>query len=244
MFLLNSLSRITRGNRSKRHQNLSDASSSSGSFSKKSSTSQLVRTGSPSVEPTALYLQQPFVRTHLVKGNFSTIVSLPRFVDLDEWVALNVYELFTYLNHFYDVFATFCTVKTCPVMSAAANFDYTWLDNNRKPVHLPAPQYIEYVLAWIENRLHDQNVFPTKAGLPFPSNFLVIVKAIYKQMFRIFAHMYYAHYAEILHLSLEAHWNSFFAHFIAFGKEFQLLDKRDTAPLKDLIVVLENQGNI
>lgn len=89
MFLLNSLSRITRGNRSKRHQNLSDASSSSGSFSKKSSTSQLVRTGSPSVEPTALYLQQPFVRTHLVKGNFSTIVSLPRFVDLDEWVALN-----------------------------------------------------------------------------------------------------------------------------------------------------------
>lgn len=63
-------------------------------------------------------------------------------------------------------------------------------------------------------------------------------------MFRIFAHMYYAHYAEILHLSLEAHWNSFFAHFIAFGKEFQLLDKRDTAPLKDLIVVLENQGNI
>lgn len=124
------------------------------------------------------------------------------------------------------------------------SFDYTWLDNNRKPVHLPAPQYIEYVLAWIENRLHDQNVFPTKAGLPFPSNFLVIVKAIYKQMFRIFAHMYYAHYAEILHLSLEAHWNSFFAHFIAFGKEFQLLDKRDTAPLKDLIVVLENQGNI
>lgn len=89
MFLLNSLSRITRGNRSKRHQNLSDASSSSGSFSKKSSTSQLVRTGSPSVEPTALYLQQPFVRTHLVKGNFSTIVSLPRYVDLDEWVALN-----------------------------------------------------------------------------------------------------------------------------------------------------------
>ncbi|EPY49943.1 protein kinase activator Mob2 [Schizosaccharomyces cryophilus OY26] len=245
MFLLNSLRGITRGNRSKKHQNNSNSgNSTSGSPFKKSSTVQLSRTNSPSSNQPPLYLLQPFVRNHLVKGNFLTIVSLPKYVDLDEWLALNVYELFTYLNHFYDVFTSFCRVDTCPIMLAGSNFDYKWLDNNRKPLSLPAPQYIEYVLAWIENRLQDQNVFPTKAGLPFPTNFHAIVRSIYKQMFRVFAHIYYAHYGEILHLSLEAHWNSFFAHFIAFAKEFHLLDPRDTFPLKDLISVLEEQGNI
>ncbi|EEB05236.1 protein kinase activator Mob2 [Schizosaccharomyces japonicus yFS275] len=246
MFLLNSLSRFTRSARHKNAQNNGSSSnlSVSSHSSKKSSTTSSTHGNHAQRKQTPLYLRQPFISTHLVKGNFSTIVSLPRYIDRNEWLAINVYELFTYLNHFYDVFAAFCTVQTCPTMSAAPGIDYTWLDSNRKPLRLPAPQYIEYVMAWIENRLRDQSIFPTKAGVPFPSNFEAIVKAIYKQLFRIFVHIYNYHYPEILHVSLEAHWNSFFAHFIAFGKEFGLLDPRDTGPLKKLIDVLEFQGNI
>ena len=43
----------------------------------------------------------------------------------------------------------------------------------------------------------------------------------------MFAHIYHAHFSLILHLSLEAHWNALFAHFLAFGKEYDLLDLRD-----------------
>lgn len=111
-------------------------------------------------------------------------------------------------------------------------------------MRLPASQYIDYVLAWINNRINEEQLFPTKAGMAFSPQFLPTVKAIYKQMFRVFAHIYHAHFELIVHLSLEGHWNSFFQHFISFGKEFDLLDARDIEPLKELIMVFQQNGNI
>lgn len=37
----------------------------------------------------ALYLYNPFVRSALVKGSFKTIVTLPKYVEPREWVAVN-----------------------------------------------------------------------------------------------------------------------------------------------------------
>jgi MOB kinase activator 1 len=39
--------------------------------------------------PKPLYLCSPFVEAALVKGNFKTIVMLPKYVDIMEWVAVN-----------------------------------------------------------------------------------------------------------------------------------------------------------
>lgn len=65
------------------------------------------------------------------------------------------------------------------------------------------------------------------AGREYPPTFPTTAKHIYKQLLRVFAHIYHAHFSLILHLSLEAHWNALFAHFLAFGKEYDLLDLRD-----------------
>ena len=48
-------------------------------------------TGSPPSpsEPKPLYLFQPFVKAALVKGSFKTIVAPPKYVDVNEWVAVN-----------------------------------------------------------------------------------------------------------------------------------------------------------
>lgn len=56
-----------------------------------------------------MFLSEPFVRTALVKGSFKTIVQLPKYVDLGEWIALNVFEFFTNLNQFYGVVAEYVT---------------------------------------------------------------------------------------------------------------------------------------
>lgn len=50
---------------------------------------------------------------------------------------------------------------------------------------------------------------------------------MYRQLLRVFAHIYHVHFPIILHLSLEAHWNALFAHFMAFGREFNILDLSD-----------------
>jgi MOB kinase activator 1 len=49
--------------------------------------SPIVATSQQKEKP--LYLCSPFVEAALVKGNFKTIVMLPKYVDIMEWVAVN-----------------------------------------------------------------------------------------------------------------------------------------------------------
>jgi len=226
-----------------------------------------------------LFMCKPYVNAHLLKGNFKTIVVQPKFVDKGEWIALNTFEFYEYLKLFNNVVAEFC--QSCPSMSAGPGTDYFWLSADRKPRPLPAAQYIDYVMTWINNRLSDEAVFPTRPAnaisppsatqiIPspqsvggtqgmqgmmgaasgtwlgkdggFPQQFYANCQAIFKQMFRVFAHIYHTHFDKIVHLSLEAHLNSFFAHFIMFSREFELLDKRDLEPLLSLIESFDEKG--
>ncbi|KAI0081626.1 hypothetical protein K474DRAFT_1635537 [Panus rudis PR-1116 ss-1] len=174
-----------------------------------------------------LYLCSPFVEAALVRGNFKTIVMQPKHVDVMEWVAVNIFDFYQNLNLFYGVLAECCTQQSCPTMSAGPQLNYTWINQDHKNVQLPAPTYIDYVMTWVQNLLDDENVFPTRSGREFPSNFPVTIKHVYRQLLRVFAHLYHAHYHQILHLRSEPHFNSLFAHYLAFGKEYDLLDLKD-----------------
>lgn len=77
-------------------------------------------------------------------------------------------------------------------------------------------------MTWIHRLLNDEAVFPTRPTREFPPTFLTTAQHMYKQMLRVFAHLYHAHFPLLLHLSCEGHINSLFAHFLVFGKEFQL----------------------
>lgn len=193
--------------------------------------------GPPSGAPTSpvsangtskpLFLCSPFVEAALVKGNFKPIVMLPKYVEVNEWVASNIFDFYQNINMFYGVIAEFCTPELCPTMSAGPNLNYTWINQDRKSVNLPAPTYIDFVMTWIQNLLDDETVFPTKAGRDFPQSFPATIKHVYRQLLRVFAHIYHAHYHQILHLRSEPHFNSLFAHFLAFGREYELLDVKD-----------------
>ncbi|VDB91846.1 unnamed protein product [Peniophora sp. CBMAI 1063] len=184
---------------------------------------------SPSTTPgqKPLYLCSPFVEAALVKGNFKTIVMLPKYVDIMEWVAVNVFDFFQNLNMFYGVISECCTQQSCPTMSAGPALSYTWINQDRKSVQLAAPTYIDYVMTWVQNLLDDEATFPTKSGHDFPPSFPATIKHVYRQLLRVFAHIYHAHYPQILHLRSEPHFNSLFAHFLAFGREYELLDIKD-----------------
>ncbi|KAH8916111.1 hypothetical protein BT69DRAFT_1288037 [Atractiella rhizophila] len=200
------------------------------SMSLQNSSSQNL-THSASGKP--LYLCQPFVKAALVKGNFKNIVALPKWVDTNEWVAVNLVDLFHNLNLFYAVVTEVCTNETCPTMSAGPGMDYTWIDKSNKRVKLPAPQYIDFVLTWVEGLIKDETVFPTKAGREFSPNFPSVARHIYTQLLRVFAHLYHAHFPHFVHLSCEGHLNSLFSHFLTFGKEFDLLEAKECRAPKE-----------
>jgi hypothetical protein len=195
-------------------------------------------------QPPPLFMCEPFIKTALVKGSYKTIVQLPMYVDHHEWLALNVFEFYNHLNKFYGVIAEYVTPDKYPTMNADPRTEYVWVMPNNRSASLPANQYIEYALSWISNKVNDQTIFPTKSGMAFPPSFLRDIKGICRQMFRIIAHIYWNHFEKIVHLSLEAHWISYFSHFISFIREFDLMEIRELEPLSMLIDNLEAQGRI
>ncbi|KAJ3300078.1 MOB kinase activator 1B [Borealophlyctis nickersoniae] len=191
-----------------------------------------------------LFLSQPFVSHTLVNGSLKKVVALPKYVDINEWLAVNTFDFFNYTNLFYGSVAEFCTPRDCPVMNAGPSVEYTWTDSQRRSVKVPAPQYVDYVMTWIQNILNDENVFPTRGGADFPRDFQNAIRLIFKQLFRVFAHIYHNHFEKILHMSAEGHLNTLFAHFVCFAREFDLVDKKEMAPLAEFISELEQSGRL
>lgn len=105
----------------------------------------------------------------------------------------------------------------------------------KKPLKCSAPEYIDYLMTWVQQQLDDEAIFPSKIGVPFPKNFLSVAKNILKRLFRVYAHMYHSHFNKIVSLGEEAHLNTSFKHFIYFVQEFNLIEKKELAPLAELI---------
>ncbi|XP_024182622.1 MOB kinase activator-like 1A isoform X2 [Rosa chinensis] len=122
-------------------------------------------------------------------------------------------------------------------MARSKQYEYRWADgvNIKKPIEVSAPKYVEYLMDWIEVQLDEESIFPQKLGAPFPSNFIDVVKTIFKRMFRVYAHIYHSHFQKIVSLKEEAHLNTCFKHFVLFTWEFRLIDKGELAPLQDLV---------
>ena len=48
----------------------------------------------------------------------------------------------------------------------------------KKAIKVSAPEYVDYLMTWVQNQLDDETIFPSKIGVPFPKNFQQIVKNV------------------------------------------------------------------
>ncbi|KAJ3124418.1 MOB kinase activator 1B [Nowakowskiella sp. JEL0407] len=191
-----------------------------------------------------LFAVAPFAQATLVNGSLKKVVAQPKYVDQNEWLAVNTFDFFNHTNHFYSTVSEFCTPRECPVMTGGPGVEYTWIDSSKKAVKVSATSYVDYVMTWIQDILNDESIFPIKSGIEFPKDFVSHIRAIFRHLFRVFAHIYHSHYERILCLSAEGHLNTLFAHFVCFAREFDLIDRKELAPLNDLVVELEATGRI
>lgn len=184
-----------------------------------------------------LTLKQHIEQT-LGSGTIEQAVKLPRGEDTSEWVAVNTVVFYNALNVLYSVLdSSLCTDDRCPTMSAGPQYEYLWADGVRvkTPIKLSAPDYINELFDWVEEQLDDPFLFPRGLGGTFPRDFLSVVKTILKRLFRVYAHMYHSHFRQIVALDLEPHLNTCFRHFILFVQEFELVDDKELAPMRELI---------
>lgn len=171
-------------------------------------------------------------------------VKLPQDEDINEWLAIHVVDFYNQINMLYGTITEFCSPQTCPRMIATEEYEYLWQETNasasgslppKKPMSLPACEYIENLMNWIQNFFDNDNIFPSKIGAPFPQQFPTLVKTIFKRLFRIYAHIYCHHFHEISELGLQSHLNTSLKHYVLFANEFQLLSRADYGPLEDLV---------
>ncbi|KAF8558917.1 hypothetical protein OG21DRAFT_1493745 [Imleria badia] len=169
-------------------------------------------------------------------GNLRLAVQLPEGEDLNEWLAVHAVDFFNHLNMLYGTVTEFCTPQECPIMSAGPRYEYLWEDGvkYKKPTKLPAPEYVDALMNWAQSILDDENVFPNKIGVPFPRNFRDTVRTIVRRLFRVYAHIYSNHFDQICALGIEAHLNTSYRHFFLFINEFDLVEKKELAPLDEL----------
>jgi len=111
---------------------------------------------------------------------------------------------------------------------------YLWVDPKGKKCKCAAPQYVDYVMLTTEQTLNDETVFPTKYGNTFPSSFEWTVRRIMTWLYHVLAHLYHAHYKEVVALCLHAHLNTLFLHLCIFCKRHSLLEDKEMEALDDL----------
>lgn len=111
-------------------------------------------------------------------------------------------------------------------------------------------------MTFIQKTISDETIFPTKYGKfnyslfkknitynvftanEFPSSFESIVRKIVRLLFHVVAHLYAAHFKEVVMLGLHAHLNLTFAHLTALHHRFALIEPKETEVLRDLEVAL------
>eukprot|EP01129_Flabellula_baltica_P002300 TRINITY_DN1211_c0_g1_i1.p1 TRINITY_DN1211_c0_g1~~TRINITY_DN1211_c0_g1_i1.p1 ORF type:complete len:189 (+),score=31.99 TRINITY_DN1211_c0_g1_i1:207-773(+) len=154
------------------------------------------------------------------------------------FVLLVAVDFYNQINLLYGSITEFCTNDSCPLMSAGPRYTYAWGEGKKKPVTCSAPVYVENLMTWIQEKLDNENIFPTTEDAEFPPDFLKEVKNIFKRLFRVYAHIYYSHFNQICSFGEEAHLNTCFKHFYYFITHFDLIDERELQPLQTVITNL------
>merc|ERR1719211_149514 len=190
-----------------------------------------------------IYLQEPLPQAIIPLERCikrQDLINLPDGIDRKEWLASNTIGFFENINTIYGSIAEFCTRSACPDMIGPAARQYLWQDEKVKKLRLSASQYIDYIMTYCQKTINDENIFPTKHGNEFPSNFEVnYIRKMFRLLFHVIAHVYQAHFREIVLLQLHAHLNALFAHFVGFSYSFSLIEEKELEVLGDLIVALK-----
>lgn len=186
-----------------------------------------------------LYLQDPLLELRIPETEINFLLDLPGGLDYNEWLASHTIGFFEHINLIYGTISEFCTPSCCPDMVGPGPRQYQWVDEKGKKSRLSAPQYIDYIMTYVQKSINDESTFPTKHGNEFPSGFIEKVAKIHRLLFHVLAHIYHSHFKEIVLLQLHAHLNAVFVHYVEFNLRFNIVDDKELEVLHDLIVALK-----
>ncbi|GAM25176.1 hypothetical protein SAMD00019534_083510, partial [Acytostelium subglobosum LB1] len=164
-------------------------------------------------------------------------VKCPKGENQNDWLTIHTIEIYETMEHCFDLCKDFCTPESCPNMMGRKAL-YLWSDQkDKKPVSIPARKYIENLIRWTGEQIDDTNIFPL--GDTYSKEFLPTVKKIMARVIRVYAHIYFHHWANIKSAGAEKHVNTSLNYYLNFVKEFQLINESDLEDIKPVFEGLD-----
>lgn len=185
-----------------------------------------------------------FTLKTLGSGDITGAVKLPPGEELNEWIAANTVDFYNELSLMWGII---CDVGVPPMepgegfppgfqyLRSASTPTAAMLFKNNTNTSCSGPEYIDFVMSWVDKEISDGVLFPRNASTPFPKNFMQSVRVIYTRLFRIFAIVYYHHYAQLEESGAVSHLNTSFKHFIFFIWEYDLVSEAEQEALAEII---------
>mmetsp|Transcript_14088 Transcript_14088/g.20827 ORF Transcript_14088/g.20827 Transcript_14088/m.20827 type:complete len:237 (+) Transcript_14088:45-755(+) len=191
-----------------------------------------------------------YTRTTLGSGDLRLAVQLPPSENLNDWLSVNTVDFFNEVSLLYGIVFDDTGRFSRPGEGFPSGFEYLWVPESKSsssrkgtPQKCSAPQYVEYVMSWVEDQINKEEVFPIVSDSVYPKDFKKVVSTIFKRLFRVFAIVYCSHFETIEQLGAAKHLNTSFKHFIFFSLEFELLPRREMDPLDALVTPLIAEFN-
>jgi len=198
----------------------------------------------------------------LGQGNLREAVKLPENEDVHEWIASNIVDFFNEVSLLYGLCADDAKKYSKPGEGFPPGYSYLIPSNSRTPIKCSSPEYVDYVMTWIEDQINNEAIFPVQATQSFPEDFVSTYAAnIFKRLFRVFAIIYVrggrpraplspaltrtraqqAHFPAIERVDAVGHLNTCFKHFVFFCLEFDLLEDKETQALEGPFLRLKEE---
>jgi MOB kinase activator 1 len=170
---------------------------------------------------------EPYIKHSLVSGSLKRVTICPKDVELSEWIAALLFDFWTHTQVFFECCGCLSGPK-CDLES------FTWTDTQKRKVH--AAEYFEYLSVHLQRLFSDEKLFPTRQQESFPKDFLnQTARPVYRLITKLLIHLAQFHYDTVILLQSTRHVNTLIAHFYVFGKEFDLIEKKDWLPLTEFL---------
>ncbi|KAH9129683.1 hypothetical protein LEN26_005685 [Aphanomyces euteiches] len=180
-------------------------------------------------------IHQQVKQTLAAKEDVADAIHLPPGYTKEEWIAVHVIDFYNEISLLYGTISELCTATTCPEMAAGPSFSYLWADDNGgAPTACPAPVYVSKLLTWVDDKISDPTVFPDH-GFETNKAFAAASRTILKRLFRVYAHIYHHHEKDFITLHADGHLHLSFKRFVAFVREFDLVEAKELNALRKLI---------
>jgi MOB kinase activator 1 len=164
-------------------------------------------------------------------GDLEAAVRRPEGEDEDEWLSTHAVDFHNEISLCWALVEDGVTLEAFPAFFASPRHRILWEDGDAypTPTALPAREYVDRLLAWVDAQLGDDALFPSRAGTPFPPGFRDAVSKIFRRMLRILAHIYHFQWERVEARDGADVVNTVTKHFALFATEHALLSEADFA---------------